>query len=562
MLTTRTALTPSLIAIVGFLTVCPVVMLVFGSFSEGLGAFGTFTLEKYIRSYTDPALAGIIVNTVIFTIGSAFVATVLALFLAYLNTRTNIPFKFLFRIISIIPMMIPHILFSVSWVLLLNPSNGILNLMLREILNLEGSPFNIYTLPGMILVEGLLDLPIAYLIIAPAMSSFDVSLEESSKVCGSSDLRTLVKITLPVLRPAILSSAILVIVRSLASFAVPSVIGMPGRIYVLSTHIYRIIATGFAADFGMAAAVGMSVLATSITLIYLYRYLTSESEKYVTISSRGYRPAVIDLKNAKYPLFGIVALLSFVLIVLPVLVLFYTSLVPYSMVPSAKAFSMMGWKNWIEVLRDPISLLSLKNSVFLGIVGASLGVILSIFVSYVIVKIRTPAAGALESLSFLSFSFPGIVVGVGFMWFFVRTPLYATIWSLLIGYIATYLPYGIRPMTSAFVQIHSHLEESSRVCGGGTLYTLRRIVIPLLIPGIVSGWILMATMFVRELTLSVVLSRPGTEVLAVQILHFAEDGLWGKLSALGIMMIFISTTLVIIASLIGTKLTKVETVIS
>ena len=560
MFNTRAALTPSLIAIVGFLTVCPVVMLVFGSFSEGLGAFGAFTLEKYIRSYTDPDFARIIFNTLIFTIGSAFAATVLALFLAYLNTRTNIPFKFLFRIISIIPMMIPHILFSVSWVLLLNPSNGILNLLVRELFGLEGAFLNIYTLPGMILVESLLDLPIAYLIIAPAMSSFDITLEESSKVFGGSDLRTLRKITLPILRPAILASVILVTVRSLASFAVPSVIGMPGRLYVLSTHIYRIIATGFAADYGMAAAVGMSVLATSITLIYLYRYLTSESEKYVTISSRGYKPTVIDLKNAKYPLFAIVAIISFVLIVLPVLVLFYTSLVPYSMVPSAKAFAMMSWKHWVEVLKDPLSLLSLKNSIFLGIVGATLGVILSIFVSYVIVKIRTAAAGALESLSFLSFSFPGIVVGIGFMWFFVRTPLYATIWSLLIGYIATYLPYGIRPMTSAFVQIHSHLEESSRVCGGGTLYTLRRIVIPLLIPGIVSGWILMATMFVRELSLSVVLSRPGTEVLAVQILHFAEDGLWGKLSALGIMMIFISTTLVVIASLIGTKMTKVETV--
>jgi iron(III) transport system permease protein len=558
MLNTRTALTPSLIVIVGFLTVCPVVMLVFGSFSEGIGAFGTFTLEKYIKSYTDPEFAEIIVNTVIFTIGSAFVATLLALFLAYLNTRTNIPFKFLFRILSIIPMMIPHILFSVSWVLLLNPSNGLINLFLRQILSLENSPFNIYTLGGMILVEGLLDLPIAYLILAPALAAFDVSLEESSKVSGASNLRTLTRVTLPVLRPAILASFILVIVRSLASFAVPSIIGMPGRIYVLATHIYRIIATGFAADFGMAAAVGMSALAASITLIYLYRYLTSESEKYVTISSRGYRPAVIELKNAKYPLFAIVALLSFVLIVLPVLVLFYTSLVPYSMVPGAKAFSMMSWKHWLAVLKDPISLLSLKNSVFLGIVGASLGVILSIFVSYVIVKVRTPAAGVLESLSFLSFSFPGIVIGVGFMWFFVRTPLYATIWSLLIGYIATYLPYGIRPLTSAFIQIHSHLEESSRVCGGGTLYTLRRIVIPLLIPGVVSGWILMATMFVRELTLSVVLSRPGTEVLAVQILRFAEDGLWGKLSALGIMMIFISSTLVVIASLIGIKLTKVQ----
>jgi iron(III) transport system permease protein len=555
---TRTALTPGLILIVGFLTVCPVFMLILGSFSEGLGAFGSFTLSKYVKAYTDPAFADILANTVIFTIGSAAVATVLALFLAYLNTRTNIPFKFLFRIISLIPMMVPHILFAVSWVLLLNPSNGMINLFLRQVFGLEGAALNIYTLKGMILVEGLLDLPIAYLVIAPAMSAFDVSLEESSKVCGASNLRTLFRVTLPVLRPAILAAMTLVIVRSLASFAVPSVIGMPGRIYVLATHIYRIVATGYATDYGLAAAVGMSALAASITLIFLYRHLTREGEKYVTISSRGYRPTVIDLKGARYPLFGIVALLSFVLIVLPVAALFYTSLVPYSMVPSAKAFAMMSWKHWIAVLKDPISLLSLKNSLYLGVGGATLGMILSFFVAYVIVKIRSKASGFLESLSFLSFSFPGIVVGIGFMWFFVQTPLYATIWALLIGYIATYLPYGIRPLTSAFVQIHSNLEESSRVCGGGPLYTMRRIVIPLLIPGIVSGWILMATMFVRELSLSVVLSRPGTEVLAVQILRFAEDGLWGRLSALGILMIFISTTLVIIASRIGAKLTKVD----
>jgi iron(III) transport system permease protein len=219
---------------------------------------------------------------------------------------------------------------------------------------------------------------------------------------------------------------------------------------------------------------------------------------------------------------------------------------------------MMSWKHWIEVIKDPISLLSLKNSVFLGVVGATLGVTLSIFVAYVIVKVRSQASGILETLSFLSFSFPGIVIGVGFMWFFVHTPLYATIWALLIGYIATYLPYGVRPLTSAFIQVHSHLEESSRVCGAGSFTTMRRIVIPLLIPGIVSGWILMATMFVRELTLSVVLSRPGTEVLAVQIFRFSEDGLWGELSALGIMMIFISTTLVVMATLVGMKFKPVE----
>jgi len=554
----RPPLTPTLIVIVGLLTISPVLMLVVGSFSEGFGTFGNFTVDKYVQAYTDPALTVVLWNTLIFTLGSAAVATLLALFLSYTNTRTNIPFKFFFGIISIVPMMIPHILFAVSWVLLLNPSNGILNRLLTDLFGLKSALFNIYSLPGMILVEGLLDLPIAYLIIAPAMSAFDVSLEESSKVCGASALRTLTRVTLPVLRPAILASVILVIVRCIASFAVPSVIGMPGRIYVLATHIYRIISTGFAADYGKAAAVGMSALAASILLIYLYRYLTSESGKYVTISGRGFKPALIDLKFSRYPLMGVIGLLSFVLIVLPVMVLFYTSMLPYVMVPTAKAFSQMSWKNWAEVLRDPISLLALRNSITLGVAGATLGVILSILVSYVIVKVRTTASGILESLSFLSFSFPGIVIGVGFMWFFVRTPLYATIWALLIGYIATYLPYGIRPLSSAFVQIHSHLEESSRVCGASSFATMRRIVIPLLIPGILSGWILMATMFVRELTLSVVLSRPGSEVLAVQILRFAEDGLWGRLSALGIIMIFVSSFLVIAASLLGRKLANRE----
>jgi len=554
MVQARSKLTSSLIIIVGSLTLCPVIMLILGSFSKGLTAFGSFTLDKYVQVYTDPALLEVLVNTLVFVLGSSMLATGLALFLAYLNTRTDIPFKYSFQIISIIPMMIPHLLFAVSWALLLNPSNGIINLVLKQALSLDSAPFNIYSLGGMILVEGLLDLPIAYLIIAPAMGSFDVTLEESSRVFGARTWSTLWRITLPVLRPAILAAFILCVVRGLASFAVPSVLGMPGRVYVLATYLYEMIAKGFAPDYGQAAALGMSVLTVSVMLIVVYRVLTSEGEKYVTISSRGFRPAVIELKKARMPLFFVVGLLSMILIVLPVVVLFYTSLLPYSMVPSARAFSLMSWKHhWIHVLEDPISLLSLKNSIILGVAGATLGVLLSIFVAYVIVKVRSTASGILESLSYLSFSFPGIVIGIGFMWFFVQTPLYATLWVLLIGYIAIYMPYGIRPLSSAFVQIHAHLEESSRVCGASPLTTMRRILVPLLVPGIVSAWILMATMFVRELTLSVVLSRPGTEVLAVQILRFAEDGLWGKLSALGIIMIFVSTSLVIIATLVGAR---------
>ncbi|MBW7834214.1 MAG: iron ABC transporter permease [Simplicispira suum] len=549
----RRGLTLTLILIVGLLTVAPVAMLLLGSFSQGLDAFGQFTLAKYASAYSDPGLWKVLFNTAVFVVGSTLLATLLALFLAYLNTRTDIPFKFLFNVLAIVPMMIPHVLFSVSWALLANPSNGLMNLALMETFGLDKGPLNIYSMSGMVLVEGLLNMPIAYLIIAPAMASFDVSLEESSRVFGAGAWRTLLRITLPVLRPAILAAFVLGIVRSLASYAVPRVLGTPGNEEVLATYLYEMISVGFAPDYGKAAALGMSVLLVAVVLIWLYRRLTGEGSRFVTISSRGWRPAVVPLGRWRLPLFAVVALLSFIVIVLPVVVLLYTSFVPYSMVPSRAAFAAMSFKHWAEVLNDATSLLALKNSLFLAVVGATLGVLLSLFVGYVIVKLRTRGAALLETLTYLSFAFPGIVIGIGFMWFFVQTPLYATVTALLIGYIATYLPYGVRPLASAFVQVHDHLEESSLVCGASRMTTMRRIIVPLLVPGIVSAWILMATMFLRELTLSVVLSRPGSEVLAVQVLSFADDGLWGQLSALGIIMIAISTLLVIVAHLIGRR---------
>ncbi len=549
----NTKLTWSLLLIVSLLTVAPVIMLILGSFSSSLHSFGNFTFKKYISVYSDPMLLGILGNTAVFVLGSAALATVLAIYLAYMNNRTDIPFKVLFRVLSVVPMMIPHVLFAVSWALLLNPSNGILNMWLQKLFFLSKAPFNIYTIPGMVLVEGLLDLPVAYLIISPAMASFDASLEESSRVFKSGPVKTLFRITLPILKPAILAAFILCVVRGLASFAVPSVLGMPGRVYVLSTFIYRAVTMSLIADYGKAAAIGMSILAISIGLIYVYRYYTRYSDKFVTVSSRGFKPTVVELRGAKAPLFAILIIISSLLIVLPVLTLLYTSLVPYIMAPGREAFSSMSLRHWHTVIKDPVSLRSLKNSLFLGLAGATVGSFLSILISYVIVKVKSRASGFLESISFLSFSFPGIVIGIGFMWYFVRTPIYASIWALFLAYVATYLPYGIRPMTSAFIQIHSSLEESSLVSGASFATTMRRIVVPLLVPGIVSSWVLLASMFFRELSVSVVLSRPGTEVLAVQILRFSEDGQWGRLSALGLIMIAVATIMVVGVNALGAR---------
>lgn len=543
-----------LLVIVGGLTLGPALMLVVGSFSEGLGALGTFTLEKYARVYSDVRLPQVIINTLIYAFGSAFLATTLAVILAYLNFRTDIPFRGVLHLLPVVSMMIPHLAYGSSWALLLNPTNGMLNLILQQF---GLGPINIYSLPGMIFVEGLLDLPVAYLVVVAAMASFDSSLEEASWVSGRSRGATWWRIILPILRPAILAAITLVLIRSISAFAIPSVLGMPGRVEVLTTFIYRLINVGFVPDYGRAAAVGVSVLGAAVVLVYLYRYLTARSERFVTISGKGYRPTIGHLGIWRWPLGLFVLFLGILLVVLPVLVLLYTSLVPYVMVPGAEAFQQMTFRNWTQVLGDPLTIRALRNSTILALAGATLGILLSTLASYVIVRIRTRSSAVLEALTFLSFSFPGLVIGVGFMWLFARTDLYGTLWALLIGYVAVYLPYGIRPLTSTFIQISKDLEDASAVSGAGFFRTFRKVVAPLALPGVLSGWTMLVVMFVRELDVSTVLARPGSEVLSVQLYRAVADALWGRVAALGLIMVAISTTLVLVANGLARRFSRV-----
>ncbi len=541
-------LTLILVVIVGILTLAPAVMLIVGSFSQGLGAFGDFTLEKYVRVYTDPRLYRVVINTIVFTLGSAIIATALAFGLAYLNFRTNAPFRGVLHILPILSMMVPHLAFGTSWAILLNPTNGIFNVFLRDTLGV--GVINIYSLAGMVFTEGLLELPVAYLVIAAAMRSFDTALEEASWISGGSTRRTMWKIILPMLQPALLAALTLVIIRALGAFAIPSVLGMPGRVNVLTTYIYGIVTTGFLPDYGRAAAVGISVLALAIALVFVYRHYTAAGERFVTIGGRGYRPQRVKLGVWRYPLGITVLMVGCVLVVIPVLVLAYVSLIPYMMAPGQQAFSMLTWSHWQSVLGDRLISRAFQNSVFLALAGATIGVLLSTFASYVIVRVRNRGSVILETLAFASFAFPGLVLAIGFMWVFVRTGFYGTIWALLISYVATYLPFGIRPLTSTFIQIGKDLEEASFISGAGFLRTLRRVVAPLALPGIISGWTLMAVMFIRELDLSVILARPGTEVLSVLMYRAVHDALWGRVATIGVIMIALSTTLILLTNLV------------
>ncbi|WP_368641431.1 ABC transporter permease subunit [Castellaniella ginsengisoli] len=539
------ALSWTLTALVGFLVLCPVLTLLLDSLSRAPGAADPFTLSPYVRAYTAPALRGVALNTAVFVLGSSLLSTLLALLLACLNTGHAA--RRLCMAFSILPLMTPPLLFAAGWALLLHPGDGLLAQALQGLLGLEPAPFDIHSLGGMILVEGMMNLPMAYLIIAPALAAFDPARQEAARVSGSGPTDVLLRITLPILYPALLAALVLSMVRSLASYAVPRVLGAPGHVDVLTTYLYGMISAGSASDEAQAAALGLGLLSASLALTVFYRALVAESAAYAAPPAHGARPGPARPGRMRHTLGLGAGLLYLLATALPVLALLYASLIPRPIPLGALAFAALDLQHWIDVFQEPAVLRALRNSLLLAGAGATLGAALSLGVACVCVKTHGPPTRLLRMLSFLPFAFPALVLGIGFKGFFAQIPPHATLAALLLAYIAVYLPYGVRPLAGAFTQIHRLLDEASRLCGAGRLTTLRRITLPLLIPGFVSAWTLMAILFLNELPVSVVLSDAGAEVLSTRILSDIDEGRRGRLSALGLLAIALSMALALCA---------------
>ncbi|MBI2539653.1 MAG: iron ABC transporter permease, partial [Deltaproteobacteria bacterium] len=475
--------------LIAYLSLSPTLMLFYGSFlSEPLGVAGRFTLEHYLTAYSDPQTYQLLVNSFVFSGGSALLSTTLALVLAWITVRTNAPFRKVFELTAIIPNIFPPVMLAVSWAVLLNPRVGLINLLLMEVFGFENAPLNIYSLWGMVYVEALITTPLAFLIISAGLYSMDPALEESARVAGSGNIQVAWRITFPIIRPAILAAATLSFVRAIESFDTPAIIALPARIEVFTTKIYRETIGAFPPNHNLAATYAVSLLAITMIFVFLYRRLTMRSERYVTVTGRGYRPTIIDLGKWRYPASVVAGLILFLIVVLPFLVMLYTSLVTYVHVPGKKTPGLLTLEHYWTNLSDPRTYRALKNSIFLAVVGATLCMILAAIVSYITAKTKTAGRGILEGLTFIPWAFPGTALAIGLLWTYVYIPLpiYGSIWILLIGYITRFLPYGLRSMTSTIVQIHDELQDASKACGAGFLATFRRVTLPLMRPGFIA----------------------------------------------------------------------------
>jgi iron(III) transport system permease protein len=536
--------------IIGFLSLYPTIYLFYGSLVDApLGVPGHFTLQNYVRAYSDPQAYPLLLNSFIFGIGSSALSVIFALALAWITIRTNAPFRRLFELTAIIPNILPPILVSISWVMLLNPSNGLINGLFVKFFGMERGPFNIYSIPGLIFVEALILTPLAFLIVAAALKSMDPSLEESAKTLGSGEFGVMRRITFPLIRPAILAAGTLNFVRAVESFDTPAIIALPARIEVFTTKIWREALGSFPTNHNLAAAYGVGILAIALIFVYLYRKFTSQVESFSTVTGKGFRPHQIDLRGWRVFASGVALMLLILLVVLPILVLLLVALLPYYHVPTWQTWQNLTLDHFRYIWITPRVHRAFLNSLFLALVGATACMLLAALASYITVRTKIAARGILEGLVFIPWAFPGTALALGLLWAYVDFPIpvYATIWIILIAYVTRFLPYGLRAVTSTIIQVHKELEEASVVCGAGFLSTFRRVLIPMMRPGVVAGWIILVTIFMREFSATLFLYSPGSEPLGPLLYFLYLDGMRGRVAAIGLVISLISVILIALA---------------
>lgn len=556
LLSVRNAVVLLVTALVFYLAAVPLGFLLWQTFVRE----GDVTLAWFREAYSSIGLTEMAMNSLVFAAGSSLVSISLGTLLAYLITRTDVPFKPLMFAASLVPLIIPGILHTIAWIFLASPQIGVVNLHVIQPLT-GGRSLNVFSLPGMIFVEGLHLAPLVFLLMVASFRSMDPSLEESAIMSGA-PLRTVFRrITMPLARPALYAAILIMVVRALEAFEVPAILGLNGGIWVFTSRIWQVLKDK-PPSYGEAGAYSMSLLLLTTLGIYLHSRLSKRARAYQTVTGKGFRPRSVQLGIWRWPATFVILLYFVVAVVLPLLILLYASTQRFYSPPTRTTLSNMTLQPYRDVLDADIAATATKNTIVLGVGAATIVMLVMAIAAWIVVRTSLRGRWLIDNLAFLPLAVPGLVLGVALLFVYLRLPgisIYNTLWILLAAYLTRYMPYGMRYASTSMYQIGRELEESASMSGASWFQTFRRVVLPLLAPGLVAGWIYILIVSVRELSSTIILYSPGKEVLSILIWEMNQNGEFPQLAALGIMMVGGLVVLVTIAYKLGARIGVRET---
>ncbi|MGC1694104.1 MAG: iron ABC transporter permease [Pseudolabrys sp.] len=491
----------------------------------------------------------ILLNTLTVSFAATAMALVIGFLMAWILARTNVPGRRAFEQLMAVPYYLTPLLGALAWSMLGAPESGFINQVWRA---LGGSEhiIDINTPYGIAWVMALFEGSVAFVMIAAVMKSMDPALEEASQVMGASRLRTMLRVTLPLVIPGVLGAAIFVFAEMLGSFAVALVLGLPNRYYVITTAIYQLVQQ-YPPRIQVAAAMGVALFAVMFMMLFIYRRIVSAGS-YVTITGKAFRPRVADVGRLRYVLFGVCVLYLLAAVALPIATLLYASVQKIAVAfPTADNFTL---NNFRAAMSMNAVRSALGNSLLLGFATANIGVVLMGLLAWLIYRSRLPGSGLIEYIVMFPQAVPRLVFAFGMMWAWLvfPIPIYGTLWLLLIAYLTVFLPLGVRTIAGVMLQIDKSLEECAQMCGASWTFRTRTVTIPLLWPGLIAAWVLLFIASVRELGASILLMGPNSKVITPSIV----ESWFGTASELTATLALIQTLVVAAAMVVLVAVTR------
>jgi iron(III) transport system permease protein len=542
-----------LIGLLILLLAYPVGLLFVKSFvSSRPGQPAVWTLNGWVAAFTDATLPIALGNTFFLASVRVAISTGLAIFFAWVVTRTDTPLKGFIEIALWLGFFLPLLPMTMGWVLLLDPHYGLINRFLMSLFGLSEAPFNIYSYSGIIWCHLAFSTSVRFLLMTPAFAAMDAALEEAGQVCGSSKAGVLLRVTIPVLAPAVLASTALGFIRSLESLEIEMVLGLPAGIYVVSTKIWDFIHWE-PSLYDRATALCSIFLLLIFLLVWLHKIFLGGRE-FTTVSGRSHLVERSTLGRWRWLTCALCLAFIAIMIVLPLVTLVMGTFMEFfGHFELEKTWTT---RHWTGVFTDLVFLRSLKNTLILGLGAATVGTLVYALISYLIVRTRLPGRGLIDLLSWLPWALPGVLISLALLWAVLGSGdtvklIYGTVFLLGLAIVIKEMPLGTQIVKASVQQIGPELEEASSAAGANRFEYFRRILLPLLKPTLVSVAIIVFISAARDIPTVIFLSTHETRTLSLLMLDHIADANQERAAVLGVFIVVLIFAVLLIGKLLG-----------
>ena len=543
------ALAVTLFVLLAGLVLVPVAMVFFGAFqSKAPGLPGNeFSLRAILAVYGSPTYLVSLVATLVMAVVTAALAVGLGGLAAWALARTDVRLRRTLEVGIILPLFISPFIGALAWNLLGAPKSGIINVNLRWMLGTDATFIDIGTVPGVVFVMLLYFLPYAYLIISSSLKNMDPSLEEASYINGRGVVETAARVTFPIVRPSLTAAFFMIAVFGTGMFSIPQVLGIDLGFAPLALQVYRRM-EAYPSDPPVAAALGTLIFWFTLLGIYFYRRSVRNSRRFVTVGGKGSRRRVVQLGWARWPVTIVIALYGFFAAVLPYFALILMSFTPYAMTDLRElTFSL---SSFTTVVTSPDVLTSLWNTLWIALLAPTIAILIGLGAAYVVTRERGRLGGAIDYVSTFPMAVPGIVFATGIVWLYVRSPLYATVFLIVITLVASYMPQAMRFASTGLMQVDPSLEEAARMNGAGKLRSIFSVTMPIISPSLMSSWLLLFIFAAREVNETVIVAGPHSRPLSVLAWDYTDAGQITQAAVVGLLLTLVMVLGLVVARLV------------